>query len=119
MEGPRRGCTGGIRPAPEYLFQARRLFFLGNYGRAATALVDAAWIAGFSLWRVRRWAQRKPDQDPPRPGRLDPHSVFCAGFEIPVAGEPALRDARYSIERTLNDETIPSAWRRRRGAEHD
>lgn len=95
LEGASTGVHRRDRPAPEYLFQARRRFFLKNYGRVYTALVDAAWIAGFSLWRVRRWAQRKPDPDPPSVlADSIRHSVFCAGFEIPVVENPALRDAR-------------------------
>ncbi|MGC8638949.1 MAG: glycosyltransferase family 2 protein, partial [Isosphaeraceae bacterium] len=61
--------TGLTRKAtkrrPAYWYQARRRFFLKSYGKLYTALTDAAYIAGFSLYRLRRRIQRKLDTDPP------------------------------------------------------
>ncbi|MGB6167986.1 MAG: glycosyltransferase family 2 protein [Geitlerinemataceae cyanobacterium] len=50
---------------PAYRLQSRRRYFVENYGWLYAATADALWIAGFSLWRVRRAIQRKPDTDPP------------------------------------------------------
>src|SRR5262249_28277019 len=50
---------------PAYWFQSRRRFYLKNYGALRTALIDAAFLSGFALWRLRRRIQGKPDSDPP------------------------------------------------------
>ena len=75
---------------PTYWFQARRRFLLKNHGKVRAALADAAFIVGFSLWRLRRRIQRKPDNDPPQM-LLDSirHSVFCAGFKVQAVQNPA------------------------------
>ena len=79
---------------PAYWFQARRRFFLKNYGAWYTALVDAAFILGFAAWRLRRRIQCKPDTDPPHM-LMDSirHSVFCAGFKVREVENPARREA--------------------------
>jgi N-acetylglucosaminyl-diphospho-decaprenol L-rhamnosyltransferase len=85
--------TKNIR-MPAYCYQARRRYFLKHYGAWYTMLVDAAFILGFAAWRVRRLLERKPDTD--RPHTLFDsirHSVFCAGFTVPVVENPALREA--------------------------
>ncbi len=89
LTGPRR------RPRlPAYWYQGRRRYFLKNYGPRHTMLIDAAFILGFATWRIRRRIQRKPDTDPPHM-LFDSirHSVFCAGFKVPVVENPALREA--------------------------
>ena len=94
------GATTGVTDQkkrsrlPAYWFQARRRFFLKNYGAWHTLLIDAAFILGFMAWRIRRRIQRKPDTDPPHM-LFDSirHSVFCAGFRVPVVENPALRAA--------------------------
>jgi N-acetylglucosaminyl-diphospho-decaprenol L-rhamnosyltransferase len=75
-----------------YWFEARRRFFLKSYGRVYTMLVDAAFLAGFAAWRIRRLIQRKVDTDPPHM-LIDSlkQSVFCAGFRVPVVENPAIR----------------------------
>lgn len=79
---------------PAYWFQARRYFFLKNYGPFYTALLDAAWITGFALWRLRRWLQRKPETDPPHfLADFARHSVFCTGFQLRPVKNPALDQA--------------------------
>jgi N-acetylglucosaminyl-diphospho-decaprenol L-rhamnosyltransferase len=96
LEGASTGvATGRIeRRRPAYWFQARRRFYLKNYGAWHTVLIDAAFIVGFAAWRLRRWIQRKPDTDPPHMlADSIRHSVFCAGFKVPVAENPALREA--------------------------
>ncbi|NJP08422.1 MAG: glycosyltransferase family 2 protein [Leptolyngbyaceae cyanobacterium RU_5_1] len=50
---------------PQYWFDSKRRYFLKNHGWLYTAMIDVCWIVGFSLWRVRRVIQRKPDMDPP------------------------------------------------------
>jgi N-acetylglucosaminyl-diphospho-decaprenol L-rhamnosyltransferase len=49
---------------PGYWFLSRRRYFLGNYGRARTALADLAFALGHASYRLRRRVQRKPDNDP-------------------------------------------------------
>lgn len=96
LEGASTGiATGRIeRRRARYWFEARRRYFLKNHGALYTALVDAAFILGFVAWRSRRWIQRKPDVDPPHLlGDSIRQSVFCAGFKVPVAENPALREA--------------------------
>lgn len=92
------GASTGIKTVqqtpkrrPAYWFQARRRFFLKNYGPLYTALVDAAFLGGFAVWRLRRRIQRKPDFDPPRM-LLDSlrHSVFFSGFALREVENPAL-----------------------------
>ncbi len=62
---------------PQYWFDSRRRFFLKNYGLLYTAIADANWILGFSLWRIRRAIQQKPDFDPPQMlGDFIRNSVF-------------------------------------------
>jgi GT2 family glycosyltransferase len=79
---------------PTYWFQARRHFWLKNYGPLKTALADAAWITGFALWRLRRFVQRLPDNDPPYL-LIDAirHSVFVTGFRQRPVPNPALADS--------------------------
>jgi N-acetylglucosaminyl-diphospho-decaprenol L-rhamnosyltransferase len=93
-----QGQTTGIvdratrpRRRPDYWFQARRHFFLKDYGPLRTALMDATWILGFALWRLRRWIQRRPDTDPDRM-LYDSirHSVFVTGFRRKPVPNPAL-----------------------------
>jgi N-acetylglucosaminyl-diphospho-decaprenol L-rhamnosyltransferase len=78
---------------PPYSFEARRRYFLKNYGAFYTALVDAAFISGYTIWRLRRWIQRKPDTDPPYM-LIDSirHSVFFTGPVVKVVENPALHE---------------------------
>jgi GT2 family glycosyltransferase len=91
------GASTGIKESnpkrlPAYWFQARRRFFLKNHGAIYTALADAAFLTGFSIWRLRRRIQRKPDTDPQHM-LLDSfrNSVFMTGFELREVENPALR----------------------------
>jgi GT2 family glycosyltransferase len=76
---------------PAYWFQARRRFFLKNYGKLYTALVDAAFLGGFAAWRLRCTLQRKPDWGP-KSFLADSfrHSVFRTGFELREVENPAM-----------------------------
>lgn len=90
------GSSTGLGPKtitrrPAYWFQARRRYFLKSYGKAYTALADAAYILGLSLWRLRRKIQAKPDTDPPKfLADSIRHSVFCAGFRLTEVENPAM-----------------------------
>ena len=54
------------RRRPAYWFESRRRYFLKNHGRAYAVAADAAFLAGYASYRLRRVVQRKPDTDPPR-----------------------------------------------------
>jgi GT2 family glycosyltransferase len=96
LGGATTGLSGYRPPVrrPAYWHQARRRYFLKHHGAARTALADAAFILGFAAWRLRRRLSRKPDNDPPYL-LIDSirHSVFLAGFKVPVVENPALRQA--------------------------
>jgi len=94
LEGAATGIVQRvIKRRPRYWFQARKRFFLKNYGPIYTALVDLAFILGFALWRFRRWALRKPDPDPPKM-LWDSiyNSVFVTGFCVKPVPNPALAE---------------------------
>jgi GT2 family glycosyltransferase len=65
------GASTGIKDSrsrrrmPGYWFDSRRHYFRKNHGDAYLALSDVLFALGFSLWRVRRKIQNKPDEDPP------------------------------------------------------
>ena len=86
LEGASSGISQNeVKRRPAYWFQARRRFYLKHYGAVGTALIDLAFITGFSLWRMRRMLQSKPDTDPPRMlFDFIRHSVFFNGFKMPV-----------------------------------
>jgi hypothetical protein len=50
---------------PAYWFDSRRYYFQKNHGGAYLAASDVLFALGFSLWRLRRKIQNKPDEDPP------------------------------------------------------
>jgi len=81
------------RRYPAYWYQARHRFFTKSYGTLYAALADAAFISGYTIWRLRRWLQRKPDTNPPHM-LFDSirHSVFCAGPKVRVVENPAMRE---------------------------
>ena len=100
------GASTGINAQPQkpprrpaYWHQARRRFYLKNYGPFYTAMVDAAFISGHALWLLRRLIMRKPDIDPPRM-LLDSirHSIFFTGGELRTVENPALGATRQSRE---------------------
>lgn len=94
LEGASTGITGQpIKPnrRPAYWYEARHRFFTKNYGPWYTAMVDAAFISGFAIWRLRRRLQHKPDIDPPQM-LIDSirHSVFYKGPKVRIVENPAM-----------------------------
>jgi N-acetylglucosaminyl-diphospho-decaprenol L-rhamnosyltransferase len=94
LEGASTGIAQrAMARRPSYWFEARRRFFLKNHGPLYAAAADAAFIAGFALWRVRRRIQRRPDPDPPfMLADAVRHSVFRTGFQVRAAKNPALSE---------------------------
>ena len=80
-------ASGGVAAAarkrvPAYFFDSRRWYFVKNHGPVRAAMADAAYAGTYALWRVRRWVQRKPDNDPPRLlSDIVRNSVFVKGFK--------------------------------------
>jgi GT2 family glycosyltransferase len=95
LEGASTGVSRReLKRRPAYWFEARRRFFLKNYGGLHTALADGAFLCGFAAWRLRCWIQRKRDVDPPHLlADAFRHSVFCSGFELRNVKNPLLREA--------------------------
>jgi N-acetylglucosaminyl-diphospho-decaprenol L-rhamnosyltransferase len=78
---------------PSYWYQAHHRYFLKNYGALYTALVQTAFIIGYAAWRVRRRIQGKPDTDAPYIlSDSIRYSVFCAGPNLRMVENPALRE---------------------------
>ena len=76
---------------PPYYFDARRRYFLKNYGRVYAALVDAAQITGLALWRVRVLLTGKEDTSPPNLlSDSIQHCVFAKGFRVNEVQNPAV-----------------------------
>jgi GT2 family glycosyltransferase len=95
LGGATTGLSGAtIKRMPDYWFQARRRFFLKNYGAFYTAMVDAAYLSGSVLFHLRRKILRRPDNDHPHL-LYDSfrHSVFLTGFEVRVVENPAMAQA--------------------------
>jgi GT2 family glycosyltransferase len=94
LEGRSTGIVSSSpKRRPDYWFQARRRFFLKNHGPVYTALVDAAFILGYSSWRLRRRIQGRPDNDPPH--LLEDfvrNSVYASGFKVREVPNPAMAE---------------------------
>jgi N-acetylglucosaminyl-diphospho-decaprenol L-rhamnosyltransferase len=97
LEGASTGITSKPQQPkrrPKYWFDARRRYFLKNYGGVYAALVDLAFITGFAMWRLRRWTTRKPDVDPPYMlADSIRYSVFFRGSKVKPVENPALVNA--------------------------
>ena len=97
------GQTTGIsrkssRRQPQYLFEARRRYFLKNYGPFFAAMADAGMIIGLAAWKVRVLVTGKEDPTPPHIFRDSiRHSVFLTGFKLRNVQNPAL--AHISMDR--------------------
>jgi len=83
LVGQSSGVTDTKRPPkrrPQYWFDSRRRYFIKNYGWLYASCADILWASGFTLWRLRRVIQRKPDTDPPQLlGDFLRNSVFLKG----------------------------------------
>jgi GT2 family glycosyltransferase len=92
LEGKSTGIANNVvKRRPDYWFQARRRFYLKNHGALYAALVDAAFIAGFASWRLRRRIQGRPDTDPAHfLWDFVRHSVFATGFKVREVENPAM-----------------------------
>jgi len=68
---------------PTYWFDSRRRYFVKNHGVVYACLADIAYTTGFSLWRMRRFIQRKEDPDPPKMlGDFVRNSIFVRGATL-------------------------------------
>ena len=84
---------------PSYSFEARRRYFLKNYGPLEAALADACHILGIALWRIRVLLG-KPDSTAPYFLRdLIKHSVFVSGFKLSNVRNPALASPENSSKK--------------------
>ncbi len=96
LEGASTGIASHIKRShrlPAYWYQAHHRYFLKNYGALYTALVETAFITGYAIWRVRRRIQGKPDTDAPYTlSDSIRHSVFCAGHQVRMVENPALKE---------------------------
>jgi|GEM_PF-188495 len=116
LEGASSGIVKRIvKRRPKFWFQARRRYFLKNEGALKTLAIDAAFIVGFALWRVRRFLQKKPDFDPP--GMLFDfikQSSIIQGTEIRPVTNPSTMNQKkpmhqFAIEHLL---VLPVPFRR-------
>ena len=92
LEGRSTGIANNVvKRRPDYWFKARRRFYLKNHGPIYAAFVDAAFILGFAIWRLRRRIQFQNDTDP-RHFLWDSvrHSVFATGFRVREVDNPAM-----------------------------
>lgn len=93
LEGASSGIAHRvIKRRPAYWFAARRRYYLKHHGPFMAALIDAAYITGFTLWRIRRKLQNKADYDPPHM-LLDfiRNSIFMKGFKLPFVDPNSLQ----------------------------
>ena len=83
LVGQSTGINSEPKRLPSYLLEARRRYFLKNYGPLYAALTDAARIAGLSLWRLRVLLTGKEDNTAPHLlWDTIQHSVFAKGFKL-------------------------------------
>jgi N-acetylglucosaminyl-diphospho-decaprenol L-rhamnosyltransferase len=99
LEGASTGISSQrreLKRRPCYWYQARHRFFTKNYGALYTAMADAAFIIGYSIWRLRQLVHRKPAVDPPYM-LIDSiwNSVFFAGSKVRVVENPALGESDF------------------------
>jgi len=87
LVGQASGVTNNTKAnkrRPAYWFEARRRYFIKNFGRPYAIGADLAFVAGFVPWRIRRAIQRKPDPDPSHMlGDIVRHSALFNGSPEP------------------------------------
>ena len=80
-QSSKKANSSSSKRIPQYWFESRQRYFLKNHGVFYTALADATWILGFTLWQIRRMIQRKPYTEPPFFLRdFIRNSVFLKGY---------------------------------------
>lgn len=86
--------TSSPKRRPAYWFQARRRYYLKNYGKLGAATADAMAVLGLLLHKARKAVTFQPDPDPPH-FLWDHvrHSVFRTGFRLRPVPNPALQVA--------------------------
>jgi N-acetylglucosaminyl-diphospho-decaprenol L-rhamnosyltransferase len=83
LVGQSTGVNAIPRRLPSYLLQARRRYFLKNYGPVYAAMADAGMIAGLMLSRLRALLTGHNDNTPPHLlADSIRHSVFRTGFKL-------------------------------------
>lgn len=93
LVGQSTGVTARPKRLPAYVFEARRRYFLKNFGPLRAALTDAGMLTGLALWRLRVRLTGKEDSTAPHLlGDSLRHSVFAKGFELNTVRNPALPD---------------------------
>jgi len=98
LEGASSGIGHQIvKRRPQFWFQARRRYYLINEGVFRTFWIDVAYIFGFSVWRLRRFLQNKPDYDPPQM-LIDfiVNSVFFKGIKLPNVQDIVMKQSKKS-----------------------
>jgi hypothetical protein len=66
LGGQSTGVYDLSKPMPPYWFESRRRYLRKHHGRLYLLAANVIWLTGFSLWRVRRRLQNKPETDKPR-----------------------------------------------------
>jgi GT2 family glycosyltransferase len=85
---------GNRKRQPSYLFEARRRFFLKNYGPLQAALADAAVILALTLGQLRVLFGKPVSTLPHQLRDSITHSVFVTGFTLRDVPNPALAECR-------------------------
>ena len=89
---------------PAYSFEARRRYFLKNYGVVRAALVDAGKILGLTLWRLRVLLGKPDSTAPFFLHDSIRHSVFLTGFKLKNVQNPVL-----SLPRVFDEKLITTS----------
>jgi N-acetylglucosaminyl-diphospho-decaprenol L-rhamnosyltransferase len=66
VSGSDRVKEGKHDRVPQYIFDSRYRYFSKNHGYLYGCLTDAAWMAGYSIWKLRSLLERKPSSEPNR-----------------------------------------------------
>jgi N-acetylglucosaminyl-diphospho-decaprenol L-rhamnosyltransferase len=92
LVGQSTGIDRTPRRLPSYVLDARRRYFLKNFGPLHSAVVDACAIAGLALGRLKVLLTGKADGTPPYLlGDSIRHSVFAKGFQVPIVQPPVAK----------------------------
>ncbi len=64
VSGSDRVQEGKHERVPQYIFDSRYRYFAKNHGYLYASLADAAWMTGYTIWRLRRLILREPNCEP-------------------------------------------------------